>query len=136
MPALKNKIDHYLRTRGFASEPLRAIIMAQMFFLALALLVGAALLVRTSWGIFFFIGAALFSMNFWGMSSSLLKILPGNYSTGLIKGHFFRFLARLFLLCVILAAALLAGAPPLALALGIFGSLAVIGFTGAICLAD
>ena len=133
LPGLKAGIERYLLARGFTEAPLRVAVMGQIPLLAVSFLAGLALWPRTSWFICFFTGAALFSVNFWFMGRELLRIASGDYSVRMAWGHFFKFLLRILLLGLVLAAALLAGASPVALGLGIFSSLMVIALAGVAC---
>jgi hypothetical protein len=133
LPGLKAGIERYLLRQGFAEAPLRGAVLGQAPLLAVSLLAGLVLWPRSSWFLCFFTGAALFSVNFWFMGRALLRAVSGKYSARLAWGHFFRFFLRIMLLGLALAAALLAGASPLALALGMLSSLAIIALAGMAC---
>ena len=133
MPGILRKgIDLWLCARGFTAAAIRAVILAQIILLAASFPAGIFLLywARTDWLLFFCAGAALFSLNFWLMSGSLLRFMSGVPDPARMRGQFLKFLGRIALLGLALAGALLAGARPTALLAGIFSALLLVALAG------
>lgn len=128
---IKLKIERFLYKKGFTEAPLRAIIFAQLYLLALSLTLGLIFLFFSIWPICFFLGAALITFNFWSMSRFILEQLPGGYSARFLQGQLFRSLGRLIITGAVLTAALYFGASPFAMLFGMLACMAVIGITGA-----
>lgn len=127
---LKRKIERFLYKKGFTEAPLRAIILAQLALLCALLALGLVTLYFSAFGLWLFLGAALISFNFWSMSRFIIEQMPGGYSRSFLRGQLLRFLGRLAVTGIVLAAAIYYGASVTALGLGIFTCLAVTGIVG------
>jgi hypothetical protein len=125
------KIERFLYKKGFTDAPLRDILLAQVVLLAVTLLLGLIMLLATSWFIYFFIGAALLSFNFWNMSLHVLKLQKG-YSKTLVRDQLLRFAGRILLTGFVLAVAMLMGGSPVALGLGLLSCLVVISIVASV----
>lgn len=133
MPPGRNlilSVERYLYKKGFTEAPLRAIILAQLGLLVLSLLLGLILLYFSAWPLWFFLGAALISFNFWSMSRFILEQLPGGYSKTFLQGQILRFLGRIVLTGAALGLALYWGASPWPLVVGMIVCVSVTGIVG------
>lgn len=127
---LRQKIERFLYKKGFTEAPLRSIILAQLALVFASLLLGLILLYFSTWPFCFFVGAALISFNFWGISRFVIENLPGGYSRAFLRGQIFRFFGRIIVTGLVLGLALYWGASPWPISLGIIACLAVTGIAG------
>lgn len=91
------KTDEWLWRRGFRASEIRLLLRCQMLVSGVSLLAGVACAPLRDWGLWFGVGAALSTFNFYALARFVQGIVFLPYTRAMAAGLMFRFYGRLLL---------------------------------------